>query len=435
MRDDGMDYVFVSDVSGSMADDGKLVVSQQSVRAFVDALGAKDRFELVAFHVAADALFGELASVATAALDRAGEFLDGQRARGGTRLRPAIQAAYGYRDPDRQLNVVVLSDGMTEEGEHQELLGLIGARPAGVRVFCIGIGNEVNRPLLKQIAEETGGLAAFASGGDDFDRQAKAFRRKLLRPAIADVAIAIEGAGLYDVEPEVLPNLYHGSPVRLYARYRQPGPASVTLRGTIQGAPFEQRFEIELPKLDDDNPEIERMWAWHRVQRLYGEERAEGTSPARVGEIVRLCEGYSIVSEHASFLVLENDAEFARWKIERRNATRIARDRAAQRRLRERLEALRDRSARALGPATEQGAAKTESRAKPSPAAPPRQAPRQPEARPRPATRRNVDIDFPIDRSVPSTGGAVDPISGSILFGCAAAAWAARRRRRGSRGS
>ena len=105
-------------------------------------------------------------------------FLGDQSARGGTVLSPAMQAAYRYGDPDRPLNVVILSDGMTKQDERAELLGLIKAKPSNARVFCIGVGNEVNRPLLKQLAEDAGGLAAFLSRGDDFKQAAKAFRRR-----------------------------------------------------------------------------------------------------------------------------------------------------------------------------------------------------------------------------------------------------------------
>ena len=102
-------------------------------------------------------------------------------------LQPAISAAYAYRDDDRPLNVVLLSDGMTEAGEQAELLRLIQVAPAGVRVFCIGVGNEVNRPLLDQMATQAGGLAAFVSTEDSFARQAQLMRQKLVRPAIEDL--------------------------------------------------------------------------------------------------------------------------------------------------------------------------------------------------------------------------------------------------------
>jgi hypothetical protein len=51
--------------------------------------------------------------------------------------------------------------------------------------------------------------------------------------------------------------------------------------------------------------------------------------------------GYSIVSEYTSFLVLENDAEYQRWKLERRNALRIERDRKRQRQLDAQLASIR----------------------------------------------------------------------------------------------
>ena len=49
--EDGMDYVFVLDVSGSMAEDGKLLLSKDSLGAFVQALGDQDRFEVMTFNV------------------------------------------------------------------------------------------------------------------------------------------------------------------------------------------------------------------------------------------------------------------------------------------------------------------------------------------------------------------------------------------------
>ena len=138
-------------------------------------------------------------------------------------LRPAISAAYRYGNPDRPLNVVILSDGLTEQSEQSELLNLIQSRPSNARVFCIGVGNDVNRPLLGQIAQQAGGLAAFLSREDNFERQAKAFRRKLLHPAASNVQITLEGVDAYDVEPRQLPNLYHGMPLRMYGRYRNGG--------------------------------------------------------------------------------------------------------------------------------------------------------------------------------------------------------------------
>ena len=178
--DSGMDYVFVLDVSGSMANDGKLRLAHGFAgRVHRDA---RCRGPLRADDVQhrADAALPVAGRRPTPRLARppASSWARSRLAAArccGPRSRPPTATAI----PTARSTWCVLSDGITEQREHQELLALIAQRPPGTRVFCIGVGNEVNRPLLEQLAEESGGLAAFISHGDDFERQAQAFRRKL----------------------------------------------------------------------------------------------------------------------------------------------------------------------------------------------------------------------------------------------------------------
>jgi Ca-activated chloride channel family protein len=418
LADAGMDYAFVLDISGSMNDDGKLSLSRSSLEAFVQALGEGDRFEIITFNVAPNNLFREMRGADVAAKQQAEQFLRSQNAKGGTVLQPAIRAAYRYKDPDRPLNVVILSDGMTKQNERATLLRMAGERPGGTRIFAIGVGNDVNRPLLEQIAEDAGGLAAFVSRADNFERQARSFRRKLLRPAVSNIEMEIDSSQLYDLEPRQLPNLYHGAPVRLYGRYRTPGPVQLTLRGDLGGERFEKMLTLDLPGEDADNPEIERMWAWHKVQRLLKEADRTGNRAAVLDEIIRLGEGFSIVTEYTSFLVLENDAEYQRWKIDRRNALRVERDRRSQQRVRDKLADLRLQS-EDIGPVTASRAPEKE----PTPVATRQAARPQPtSAGPtttQPRSSRGHDFGF---------GGALDPMTAAMMAALGALAWLALRR-------
>lgn len=404
----GMDYVFVVDVSGSMGEGGKLDVARETIGAFVKALGGDDRFEILTFHIEARALFGELAPVREESVQRAEAFLSSQRSRGGTVLKPAVEAAYRYAVAERLLNVVIVSDGLTEQTERSVLAKLIRARPYGTRVFSIGVGNDVDRALLESVAEESGGLAAFLSREDDLSRRMESLRRKLLRPAATDLAIEFRGVDargieVRDIEPKSLPNLYHGSPLRVYGRYAGSGPATIVLKGKVGGEEIEKALEVQFPDEDASHPEIERMWAEKRIARLAKEADAEGARPRVVDEIVRLGELYSIASEHTSFIVLENDAEYRRWKIERRNLLRLARDRASQEALARRLDAIRSMVEDRVGPAPVLTAS-----AKPAaPSAPP-----------------TAGSDSG------NGGGALDPISGGAALALAGLGLLARRRKR-----
>lgn len=422
--DTGMDYVFLLDVSGSMANDAKLVTLKDSVGAFVKALGADDRFDLVAFNVQAAPLFRELKAATAESHAAADAYLASQAARGGTVLRPAMTLAYQYATPDRPLNVVVLSDGMTEQNERSELLRLIQQRPRNARVFCIGVGNDVNRPLLEQLAEDSGGLAAFVSRGDNFARQATAFRRKLLRPAASGLQIRFQGVETYDVEPTTLPDLYFGSPVRVYGRYKRGAMAQVHVQADVRGVVFKQAAELEMPESAEDNPEIERMWACKRIDRLLKAADRDDARQSVIPQIVTLGEAYSVVTEYTSFLVLENNEEYKRWQIERRNDVRMANERSVQARRQQMLETLRTQAAVGLGP---DALAQTEKAAGQAPAAkpvaPPAVADSRPVAAPTPEKRARRSFDFDLG------GGGSGPVGPLFV---AMAAWWNRRRKRAS---
>ncbi len=351
--DRGMDYVFVVDISGSMGDDRKLTMSKNSVESFIEGLDAKDRFEVMTFNIQPEVCFGSLKDGTAESIKQAVGFMAAKKAKGGTVLEPAMNVAYKYADPDRTLNVVILSDGMTEQRERRVLLQRIQARPRNSRVFCIGVGNEVNRSLLQQMAEDSGGLAAFVSRGSNYKRLADAFRRKLLHPAASDVKVTFDGARIYDVEPKILPNLYHGAPIRLYGRYKGDGDTKVSLNGDIRGVELTKSRTFTLPRDNDENPEIERMWAWQRIDGLQKAADRTGSRDSVVDQIVSLGEMYSIVTEYTSFLVLENDAEYKRWKIDRSNQRRVTRDRKAQKKLRDTLDEIRRMASSDLGPIEE----------------------------------------------------------------------------------
>ena len=137
-------------------------------------------------------------------------------------------------------------------------------------------------------------------------------------------------------------------------------------------------------------------------------------------EIVRLGEGFSIVTEYTSFLVLENDAEYQRWQIQRRNALRIERDRRAQARVRDELDRIRDKTLAGLGPVEVEKRASVN----PVPAPPPDVSRPAPAPTPEPQRNRG-DVDF-------GGGGALDPFSVglAVLLAAASLAVSSRGRRK-----
>ncbi len=86
------------------------------------------------------------------------------------------------------------------------------------------------------------------------------------------------------------------------------------------------------------------------MDQLLKKSDRTGSRDQVIDEIIRLGEGYSVVTPYTSFLVLENDGEYQRWKIERRNVLRTARDRKARAKRQKQLELIKKKAVASIGP-------------------------------------------------------------------------------------
>jgi len=150
------------------------------------------------------------------------------------------------------------------------------------------------------------------------------------------------------------------------------------------------------------------MWAWHRISRLESDIGETGDRNGALAEIIRLGEGFSIVSKYTSFLVLENDGEYQRWKIERRNVLRLNRDRQKQGVLTAQLDEMRRKAPADLGPINAQKAAAETNPTKLA------SLPQSTDPAERQRRSRGTNLDF---------GGAVDPFSLLLAAFLALFAW------------
>jgi len=114
-----------------------------------------------------------------------------------------MATAYKYAANDRPLNVVILSDGLTDQQSGRRCCNKF--RSARQHPCVLHRGRQrCKRPLLEQLAEIPAVLASYLSG-DNFDRQAKAFRQKLMRALTPPPGDQVRRVDVTDVEPTVLP--------------------------------------------------------------------------------------------------------------------------------------------------------------------------------------------------------------------------------------
>ncbi len=306
------DVIFVLDRSGSMGG-WKMVAARRAVARMVDTLGARDRFQVMAFDDRID-LPPSLPQAALAEASdrhrfRAVEFLSGIDARGGTELRePLVRAvellAGGYDDRDRIL--VLVTDGQV--GNEDQILKELAARVKNVRVFTLGVDQAVNAAFLRRLAAAGGGACELVESEDRLDDVMAKVHRRIATPVVTEVSISGDGIAIdhASLAPQRVPALFVGAPVMVAARLRgRPagGGAIVVTGKTPSGQPWSQRIAITVESQGDA---AAAMWARARIrdlEDLYA-VRTSGKSELE-REIVAVSLRHRVLSRFTAFLAVD----------------------------------------------------------------------------------------------------------------------------------
>jgi len=301
------DVVLVLDTSGSMEGE-KLAQAKDALTYVLSHLNLEDRFNIVEFSTGVRTYADTLQAASQSA--QAVDWVRNLQSNGGTDINRAMLEALNMSDGSRPAIVIFLTDGLPTEGVVDADLILNNVKQAArtnARVFTFGVGDDVNTLLLDSMARDLRGASAYVRPGERIDEQVSAFYAKVSTPVMADLRLDVQGATVEDSYPYPLPDLFAGTQLVVVGRYRQAGPVTVTLQGTVNGQA--QSFVYKDLTLRDQGGDefIAPLWATRKIGYLLNQIRLNGESQELVQEIVTLSVRYGIITPYTSFLVEEPD--------------------------------------------------------------------------------------------------------------------------------
>ncbi len=389
----GGDHVFVLDISGSMR--ATFHTLKSGVSRAIRSLTPLDRFQLLTFDTQVYPLTPSPLRGDSAGRQHGLQTVSNLSTRGGTDLYKALQAGLQAADTKRATHLVLVTDGQTNQGHTDKEAFAKLVRETDVRIHGFLLGKRANWPLMDTITKASGGQSYRVSESDDLGGVLLLAKEKLKSQALHDVKVSFRKTPVHDLT-DVPARLFHGEQLVVFGRYDKPGVAELTLETRISGTPKQYTVRFDLPALDKELPELERLWAMARVEDLK-RARDEGRTPeAQANEaIAALGVATQIVTDQTS-MVLLSDSRFQARGIERKNQARLAIESTAQ--------------ARRLSKPVRRRQIQTARRVFPKPA-------------PHVAT---IPTSGASGTSSPSRsyrgGGAFDPFSGALLLGLLALA-------------
>lgn len=266
---------------------------------------------------------------------KAREYLARIRTTGGTNIHDALLEALrqDQADPNMLPLVLFLTDGLPTVGRTSEVTIRELVESANVhdrRIFSLGVGNDVNVPLLDRIADSTRAITEYILPEEDVELKVAGVFKRLYGPVLADVSLQTTDANgntsttmVSELIPSTVPDVFEGDQVVLLGQYTSEQPVTFKLSGDFLGQQRTFRFDFDFSDATTRNAFVPRLWAGRRIAYLVDQIRQAGASMGArpltvdetlvsmpeyqelVDEILRLSTEFGVLSEYTSFLATE----------------------------------------------------------------------------------------------------------------------------------
>lgn len=306
------DVVFVLDKSGSMKGK-KIKQAKESLRYCVERLSEKDRFNIVDFQTSVYEFQKELVDASGKNIKDAAAYIDDIQDGGGTNISEALEKALAMlpKEEGRVAMVFFATDGLPTAGD-RKIENIIkntkDKNKAGARIFCFGVGYDVNTLLLDKIGSDNKGFAEYVKPEESIEEKVSLLYNKIQSPVLANVEIVFHGAKVMDIMPKVIPDVYKGMQLVIYGKYKESGKATIEITGTMGKEKKTFTFDISFAEDDITNHFIPRLWAAQKIAFLLDQITMSGKEEKElVEEIIELSKKYGIVTPYTSMLITEDN--------------------------------------------------------------------------------------------------------------------------------
>jgi len=324
----GADYLFVLDISGSMAD--KMGAMIEGVERAIGTLSGSDRFAIVLFDDHAENLTKGWIPATPAGVKKGLDMVAKLGPRGGTNLHAGLNMALGDLEKDRTTTLILVTDAVTNRGEVDPRAFYNLLQNYDIRFFGYLLGNNANWPLMSVLTEASGGTYARVSGSDDMVGQVMLAKSKVTSQAMHHAAMSISGVSTSKLVGEMLAKIFRGQQWVIFGRYKDSGNALLELKTRISGVDKTYTTEVLFPDVAMDHPELERLWALAQIEEhIVAQQCGFIDAKELEQEVTKLGIDYQLVTDYTSMLVLQ-DHKFEEYGIDRANRERIASERLAQ---------------------------------------------------------------------------------------------------------
>lgn len=299
------EYIFVMDISGSM-NGFPLETSKKLVTKILNDLKEYEKFNILFFAGSSDFFAQESVYATQENVVKAIEMIAQKKSVGNTKLSDAMRKIYSF-PPDKSFNriVVLVTDGKLSEDKSMyfELKQNLNY----AQYFCFGIGYDVERKTLQQVANIAGTEAVLINESSEAIAEMEKFFNLIRTPLLRNIQVQSRNLNLSETYPSNFNGFLSSSSTSFISKecsgMREP-------KLILTGVDGDENYleEFTLPKFDENKllNVLKYQWAKEKIKFLLNEEERCGQRCIQDGryrnQIIRIGEELNISTPFTSFI-------------------------------------------------------------------------------------------------------------------------------------
>ncbi|MGE5457213.1 MAG: VIT domain-containing protein [Methanococcaceae archaeon] len=300
------DIVFTADVSSSM-DGERIAQIKEALNNFLILLNPEDKFNIITFGTFVKTFKPDLVAASANNIKDAKDFVFQLYALGMTNIDQALTTSLqqSYNDSTSN-NLVFLTDGYPTLGDtlSTSILSHVHANnKKNVRIFSFGVGEDLSKSLLTNLADENHGFSRFITSDDSIALVINDHFKRISKPVLTDIAIDMGGLPSYDIYPKIVNDLFWGNQLKQFGLYTTGGTYNITIKGKIRSNPIEFTTAIDFVSVTGGHKFVPRLWAKEKIDYLLKQIEVFGETAELKKQIIELSLRYHILTVYTAFYV------------------------------------------------------------------------------------------------------------------------------------
>jgi hypothetical protein len=282
------------------------------IRTLLDNAEHSDTFSIVAANTKATIFEEQSVPCSAVNIANAMEFLERTHLIGALNLEQALQKSAEFIADGNVKNMLIHTGAaLPMLGEHRQS-ELLKQMPKNTAYVGVGVGKRWSQQFMKQAAGKTGGYFTQINPDEDTTWRAFELSSALNAPRLLNVKVATNAGSDHLPFLSVADTVIHGEEICAVMRVAKGAilPKSVTIKGTLNGQPWQTKQVVE--DIQEDVTYLPRTWAKMEIDRLVALDTQANKQP-----YIELSKSMYVMSPYTSLLVLENEAMYAQYSIDR----------------------------------------------------------------------------------------------------------------------